>query len=303
MLDFRYHALSLVAVFLALTVGLLLGVAIGDKGLVSNAGHNVRQSLQRNVSEAKAESRELRNQIRTHERFESQAIPLLVDGRLQGMRVGLIGIGGLDNGVIGDVRDALKETGARLTTVAAIREPVPGELLGELPAASAGKSTSTTGTTGAAGTPASGTGGDPAEMQRLGKVVGLDFIRGGDFLKRISRTLLSSSSGTIGGLDAVVLVRQQPKLDGADRGAATAFENGLVEGLSSHSTPVVGAETTTTQPSQIGWFDEHDLPSVDNVDQAFGQAALVFALAGANGSFGVKSSAEDLLPKTANPTG
>jgi hypothetical protein len=32
MFDFRYHALSLVAVFLALMIGLLLGVAIGGPG-------------------------------------------------------------------------------------------------------------------------------------------------------------------------------------------------------------------------------------------------------------------------------
>jgi len=37
MFDFRYHALSLVSVFLALVLGLLLGVAIGDRGLVSSA--------------------------------------------------------------------------------------------------------------------------------------------------------------------------------------------------------------------------------------------------------------------------
>ena len=36
MLDFRYHALSLVAVFLALAIGIVLGVTIGDS-LVSEA--------------------------------------------------------------------------------------------------------------------------------------------------------------------------------------------------------------------------------------------------------------------------
>ena len=42
--DFRYHALSLVAVFVALVLGLLLGVAIGDKGLVSSAENNMQAS-------------------------------------------------------------------------------------------------------------------------------------------------------------------------------------------------------------------------------------------------------------------
>ena len=36
MFDFRYHALSLVAVFLALAIGILLGATIGDS-LVSDA--------------------------------------------------------------------------------------------------------------------------------------------------------------------------------------------------------------------------------------------------------------------------
>ena len=45
MFDFRYHALSLAAVFIALVVGLLLGVAIGDKELVSGARQELRDSL------------------------------------------------------------------------------------------------------------------------------------------------------------------------------------------------------------------------------------------------------------------
>ena len=51
MFDFRYHALSLVAVFLALVIGLLLGVAIGDKGLVSGDAQDVRGSLRRDRTE------------------------------------------------------------------------------------------------------------------------------------------------------------------------------------------------------------------------------------------------------------
>ena len=42
MFDVRYHALSLAAIFIALVVGLLLGVAIGDKELVSSARNDVR---------------------------------------------------------------------------------------------------------------------------------------------------------------------------------------------------------------------------------------------------------------------
>ena len=60
MFDFRYHALSLVAVFLALVVGLLLGVAIGDQGLVSSAERDIRNSLRADVRDARAEADRLR---------------------------------------------------------------------------------------------------------------------------------------------------------------------------------------------------------------------------------------------------
>ena len=56
MFDFRYHALSLVAVFLALVVGLLLGVAIGDKGLVSVGAQDMRDSLRDDVRQRRTTS-------------------------------------------------------------------------------------------------------------------------------------------------------------------------------------------------------------------------------------------------------
>ena len=64
MLDFRYHALSLVAVFVALMIGLLLGVAIGDRGLVSSADRNLRDSLrERRPRAPAAQSADLRTEL------------------------------------------------------------------------------------------------------------------------------------------------------------------------------------------------------------------------------------------------
>ena len=45
MLDYRYHALSLAAVLLALAVGVLIGVAIGDSNLVSSAKSGIVHDL------------------------------------------------------------------------------------------------------------------------------------------------------------------------------------------------------------------------------------------------------------------
>ena len=45
------------------------------------------------------------------------------------------------------------------------------------------------------------------------------------------------------------------------------------------------------------WYADRGLSSVDDVDLVGGRVALALALAGADGSFGVKKTAQDLLPK------
>jgi hypothetical protein len=59
---------------------------------------------------------------------------------------------------------------------------------------------------------------------------------------------------------------------------------------------VVGVESTTTEPSSISFFQSNGLSTVDDIDNTAGEVALVAALRGAEGSFGVKSSADRLLP-------
>jgi hypothetical protein len=280
MFDFRYHALSLVAVFLALMIGLLLGVAIGDQGLVSSAERGVRDSLRRDVGRAREQSAELRADVAEQRRIQQRLYPLLVEGRLAGQRIGLIGLGELPDRTIRSVRDALTDTGGRLTAVAVIREPVQsGAIPGRRPDTAAP---------------------NPDALRRFGSQVGAALVRGGPLIARVQRSLLESSSGQLDGMDAVVLFRADRDEQAPEAAGTRAFELGLVNGLTVGGTRVVGAESTDTNPSQIRWFNDRRLPSVDNVDELVGRAALIFALAGANGAYGVKDTAQALVPNAAS---
>ena len=70
----------------------------------------------------------------------------------------------------------------------------------------------------------------------------------------------------------------------------------MLSGITATRTPAVGVETSTAEPSSISFFQANDLSSVDDVEMTAGKLALVFAMLGAEGSFGVKSSADRLLP-------
>ena len=283
MFDFRYHALSLVAVFLALLIGLLLGVAIGDKGLVSSAEHNVRESLRSDVRAAQAESAKLRSQLNDQKRFQDAVYPLLVENRLPGQRIVLIALGNLPDGTIRSVRDALEGTGAQFAGVAVVREPVSGSAVGQLPSA---------------GNPPS-----QGDFGRLGGLLGASLLRGGKQAKPLARAMLQSSSGNLAGAQGAVVFRAPRDPGSANDANTNAFELGVMKGLGGVAGHVVGVESTDTTPSQIRWFRDQRVSSVDDLDQVAGKAALVFALTGANGAWGVKDSAQALLPTAAGAPG
>jgi len=114
MFDFRYHALSLAAVFIALVVGLLLGVTIGDKELVSSARQDLRSSLRADVRQADQERDEAKARLREQEQFADAAYPILTKDQLRGRRIGLVVLGN-DDGAPDMIRRALQPTGADLS--------------------------------------------------------------------------------------------------------------------------------------------------------------------------------------------
>ena len=290
MFDFRYHALSIVAVFVALLLGLLLGVAVGDKGLVSGAERDLRQNLRQDLRRAQAERDKVRGELQGRDRFESQQLyPLLVQGRLSNARVGLIALGSLPDRTINFVQDALKDTGGRLTLEAVVREPVSLSGISRRDAGvPRGKSLAD----------------DPKLITRFGRAFGVGLTQGSRLVQRVRRSLLTSSSGSFAGMDAVVLVRQDPG-NRSDAQARTdrAFEDGLVSGLTQNNVAVVGAELSSSQSSQISWYSAHRLASVDSIDRFAGRVALVFTLTGASGSYGIKSTAKALLPNAVGGAG
>jgi hypothetical protein len=280
MFDFRYHALSLAGVFIALIVGLLLGVAIGDKELVSSARQDIRDSLRSDVRRADTERDIAKAQLAAERSFGEKAYPILVDGRLRNRKIGLVALGPSDVPA-NEVQQWLDPTGASLALVAEVKEDVDAKALAER----------------AAGTRYAGVAQDPSLLTELGRRAGSQMVLGGDFIDRLRPALLQSTSGEFGGLDGVIVVLPSKPPDdkqAADRLAA--LQDGIVRGLAQSGVKVVGVEASDADPSRIGWYRDRELSTVDNIDETAGHAALVFVLAGADGAFGRRDGAQDLLP-------
>ncbi len=289
MFDARYHALTLVAVFVALMIGLLLGVAIVDQGLVSGAERDLRQNLRSDVESARGESRDMRAELERRERYERQTYPALVADRLSGRRIAVLALHQAPSPTIEGVREAIQPAGGEVSFVGRLALAPDLDALGEL----------------AAGTRYERLDDDPDLVEPFATRVGQQLLSGGRLVRDLRQALFASSSGELTGVEGVVLIRGEPPggRDGAERELEDRFVGALLRGLESFGTPVAGVERTDTQPTNVEWYRSQDVSSIDNVDQIAGRTSLVLVLAGGGaGAYGVKSSAESLLPEALVPS-
>jgi Copper transport outer membrane protein, MctB len=283
----RYHATSLVAVFLALAIGILIGAEFGGDAL-TNTRKDLEHSLTGNLQDARSRADELNGQLARSDEFAGRVYPALVHNRLAGRRIGVVALGDLPGGTSSAIEDALGPTGARLVGIGVVREPVDLRALSEDLAKTRFADIRT----------------NPETLTAFGTGAGRQLVRGGTLLDRVRSQLFSRASGNFGALDGVIVVRQSPEEMGPlQRTTASQLESALMGGITGTRTPAVGVETSTTEPSSVSFFAGNDLSSVDDVETTAGQVATVFALLGAEGSFGVKGSADRLLPDLLPPAG
>ncbi len=282
----RYHVASLAAVFIALAIGILIGAALGSD-VVSGTAENLEEDLREDLDQVRAENADLSEEVAFEQEFAAQIAPAVVADRLAAREIALIGLGDIDTATLSaDIEDALAPAGAELTEVASVREPPDASALTEQLLA-------------------------PRERRRLGDDenlaaaaarAGRSLAGGGELPAETRSALLSEFSGSAESLDGVVIARSQPDdLTSREAGEVERLEAGLVSGLREAGVRVVGAERTDAEPSSIAAFDELGLASVDNIDQLAGKVALVLALDGADGNFGVKETAGSLLPDLIEP--
>jgi hypothetical protein len=276
----RYHTASLIAVFLALAIGILIGAQFGGDAL-TNTRKDLEHSLVGNLQDARSRADELSGQLNRSNEFDERVYPVLTRDRLRGKRLAIVALGGLPSDVTGDVEDALGPTGAKLVGVGVVREPVDvNGLAGDLAKTRFGDLRT-----------------NSDALAELGTGLGRQLVLGGTLPEVVRGQLFSRASGSFGGLDGVIVVRDQPEDMGpVQRSRAGQFESALMGGMTATRVPAVGIEATTTEPSSVSFFQSSDLSSVDDVDLTAGQLALVFGMLGAEGSFGVKGSADRLLP-------
>lgn len=282
----RYHAASLTAVFIALAVGILVGIGLADD-VVSTASAELEQTLRGNLGEAEDEAASAQLGLDRERDYSSATYDQLAGGRLAGRRVAVVGLGGLSRDTTTDLTAAFEPTGAQIVQTAVIGSPIDRGAL----ATSAGERFP-------------GIETDDEQLRRLGEAVGRQLAGGGPVIDAVGDELFSRLDGNFDGVDSVVFVARASSEEDPPDGNLTALTEGLLEGAPSSASSVVAVARSDTPSDPIGPFRDAGISTIDDVDLAAGQLSVVLVLGGAQGDYGVGGDTDGIIPEIpARPTG
>jgi Copper transport outer membrane protein, MctB len=277
--DLRYHVASLAAVFIALIIGILVGVGIASQTSVEESERRVLEerisNLQRDLEDARGEVDLLRRQQEAGTTYIEASYPVVMNGRLRTVRVALLFIGAVDQ----ELQDAVTQTladasGPPLARRRALELPVdPQAVMNAIPPEA-----------------------DDLTIEEIGRRLGRELVAGGEtpLWDALDTVIVEDRQGASEPEVDAVVVAHTARLDHAPTGRLVS---GLYSGIASSGVPAVGIERTEARPTRIGVYDAAGLSSVDSVDTALGRVALAVLLAGGEeGRYGLKSTATAAVP-------
>jgi hypothetical protein len=304
-IDFRYHLVSLIAVFLAIALGIIIGTTALNEPIQADIEGQVAD-LEQDKRDLEDRTQQLQAQLDTGEAFDDAVAPVLVDGSLDGSSVLLV----VTN------EDVAPET---IEDVATLVDEAGGSVSGTLrlnpeytdPSSSSALQSYVTGSGTPAGVqlpptddtgqlvgsllaqvlmvPPGGTAPDGASVSTvLAGLEALDVLAQETPVAPADHALVLTA-GAFGGDDAeernTTLVELVSALDGAGSGAVVAGDFG-----STAETGLVGAVRADPELSST-------VSTVDNVFTTAGQIGAVLALASeADGVSGHYGTGEDTQP-------
>lgn len=111
MINLRFHLVSLVAVFLALAIGIAMGATVVDQGLLSQSQQRI-DAFDSTLKERAITIDRLEAELAGWERFGDEAEGRAVRGRLTDVPVAIVAVRGVSEQPVRALRDRLVQAGA-----------------------------------------------------------------------------------------------------------------------------------------------------------------------------------------------
>lgn len=283
--DYKYHIASLVAVFLALGIGILIGsTLLGNTALVeyqkqvTNNLESQLQALRKTNEDVTARSNALQLDANINKQYEDQTLPLLVDGRLADKTFAVIELNG--SGFPPEITEVIEDAGGTVSSVTSINdfydEPKALNVLREelelWPDLS-----------------------DDEYLGKLGTEIAVGVIDGekDSIVNSLVDKKILQFTGEFGiPVDGVIIIGGGYKPEARNM----QIDLALIDYFKELNIQVVGVEETDVSFSSMKEYQRKHISTIDDIDSAPGRLAMVLVLGGQPGNYGIKPTAQKLLP-------
>jgi hypothetical protein len=310
-IDFRYHLVSIVSIFLALAVGILLGAGPLQEDLGKTLSNQV-STLRKEKDVLRTQLQQAEARVDASDKFVTAVTPALTESRLGGRSAVIVTLPGTDASLVTGVTKALTSSGATVSGTVEIQDawtdPAKRSFRDQLLASLA----PLVGLEEASGSLDSRMGALLARALVVDRVSDADqpsssATQALTGLKEAGLTSFDGDGPAPATLAVVVAPAPDESLPSDQRDADLSAWVALAAQLdaASNGAVVVGDEGGTTTGGVVGAVRADDavaaqVSTVDDIAAAMGRIALVYALrqqmAGEAGQYGVGENASALLP-------
>jgi Copper transport outer membrane protein, MctB len=280
LLDMRYHVISLVAVFLALGIGILLGTTIVERGLVAEQKAQIK-SLRKTFDEIKAKNVELNNELNAYRKYSEESRPYMVAGLLTGRPFAVLAGKSPDEKALASIYDGIAAAGGAIPVTVVV-----------------------------SGTEAYK---DQAVLNNLNTLFGMQgdeqALRERVFAEVVNQMQTASNLGILSTLGQLGVIQMRGVLPGPvsaaillgaiEPKALDKADVPLIGAFTAAGFPLVGTGGSKTPDSVLVTYSKNGISTVDHVDRVPGQIALDMVLGGRPGNYGSGAPAGRAIPEPA----
>lgn len=282
-INIRYLIITVICVFLALSIGIFMGAQLDSQSILLNEQRDLIANIQKQFEEInktnaymEQEIANLKKENELNEAYIKNIFPDYIKGKLMGVNVAIIKT--TEDYSFYEAEKTLNLASANITAVITITDKVL----------------------------------EVTDEEKSSIVENLNLEKGSDLRTVLAQTVAQTLAG--GETQAIDYLQEAGFLEVRGDFAAVPHYVLMAGGSKEKTNKVeivdipiikqikvfgfqpVGIELSNAANSYMTFYKKQRISTVDNVDTVFGQTSLIHILAGSRGNFGVKDTADALMP-------
>lgn len=282
--NIKFYVISIAAIFAALGIGIFVGFLLDAQNLIMDQRNDIITEIEKRFDYLSEENKGLKealesanNEKENYEYFIDSTYKEIIKDKLVGVNVAIIETN--NDYVYSSVGQLLEAAGANVVNLTTIMDTfLSQDLLINL-------------------------------YQELQIPINSSNIAG-DAIRKLTESIIKGEMNELvlklderGFINLVgpinepadyIIVAGGSRDDSQDR--INVIDSTIINVAKSNSVPVVGVERIDVNYSYIETYKNLGITTIDNVDTTIGKVSLILAMEGRPGHYGVKKTAEDLIP-------